>query len=168
MKPDGSIVLCDLALAKTVHPGNVCSGLTTTSAPISVRWGSPEILRSHGLRTLESDVWALACCALEVSGLGYVYSYNGDANHNQIIDDSGPFSAHAGQTDFIIASKILAGQLPSSPTSFERIPGIRTLAAVCWHQEPSERPVAAECGRFLSELVSQNIDLTELDAKLAL
>ena len=63
--------ICDFGLAKILESGP--TGLTTSKGlGGSIRYMSPELLGGdQPARTMESDIWALACTALEVSILRF-------------------------------------------------------------------------------------------------
>lgn len=152
MTGGGTILLCDLGLAKVLTAEGICSGLTTTSTPLTVRWSSPEILESIKSRALGSDVWAWGCCALEVREWNSV-AFRTNTLRFQIIDNNIPYYRHTEQSHWSIASKILGGELPSQSANFERVPGLKTIVETCWRRGASDRPTASECATLVSELV---------------
>lgn len=161
--PEGDIVLGDFGLAKVLLPPDTHSGLTTTSAPVSVPWCSPELLANPKCRTLQTDIWAFACCILEVRihciPTGAAFTDRG----SQIVDQVGPYADIEGVGPFPISYAILKGTLPGPSNCLRRVPDLRRIAEDCWNSNPSKRPTASECCSRLSAIVSTQVSPEKLE-----
>lgn len=68
MGDDATPMLCDFGLAKVSEVGS--TGMTTAAPEMTIRYSSPELLRTETPRhTIYSDIWALGCVILEVRRL---------------------------------------------------------------------------------------------------
>ncbi|KAG8905280.1 hypothetical protein FRB99_000297 [Tulasnella sp. 403] len=126
----GRAMLCDFGLSKTEEEGR--SGLTTSDFQHAgtLRYQSPELLEDNTLRSLESDIWAWGCLALELM--------TGQAPYQDVRNEAA------------IVNRIVNGIPPAAIEEIDTHPSLRELLNQCWEPSPSDRPSATVCLNVLT------------------
>ncbi|KAG8898744.1 hypothetical protein FRB99_007191, partial [Tulasnella sp. 403] len=121
----GRAMLCDFGLSKAEkgHPSGFSTSDFTHAG--TLRYQSPELLEQDTLRSLESDIWAWGCLALELT--------TGQAPYSDVLNDA----AIVGR----ICNRIAPATIEEIDVP-EPLPG---LLGRCWEHDPAKRPSATVC-----------------------
>lgn len=130
--------LSDFGLAKLVEELHVQTGWTTTSFQGSTRWQAPELLLAddHQVATVESDIWAFGCLALE------------------ILAGKLPYATY--RKDGAIVKAMIKGELPILARPVEIAEdGMWAIMQRCWSKS-AERPDVDKVKSELDQFVSRH------------
>ncbi|KAG8973945.1 hypothetical protein FRC05_008002 [Tulasnella sp. 425] len=125
------------------------TGLTTSrTIKGSMRYMSLELLNGDTVHTLQSDVWAFGCLALEI--LTGQHPFHKCQNFTQVIVE--------------LSLKRLPASLDEPPVS-DLPPGLALLLELCWTEDPAARPAMTKCvevvRNHLQPDISKSLEVTQ-------
>ncbi|KAJ7905245.1 ras guanine nucleotide exchange factor domain-containing protein [Mycena olivaceomarginata] len=124
---NGSPVLSGFGIASFAED---YSNEMTSSDTVNPRWSAPELLRSGGSMSTQSDVWSFGMTALE------------------LMTGQPPFSNIP--REIAVLRELDHGKLPDRPQGLSD--DLWAFMRKCWHKKPASRPSAASVNNKLREL----------------